>query len=86
MAQRLSFFSPHALAVGARARGCLTCDYFKGELFGGHVVCERFERDSVIGAAHLGCAYWMRAIGADENLEPPMSEEVEAAYRKSMTA
>jgi len=46
-----------------RASGCLTCEYFRGQWSGGHVVCERFERDNVIGAAHLGCAYWMRAIG-----------------------
>jgi hypothetical protein len=29
-----------------------------------NVVCERFER--VIGDARLGCAYWLRAIGADD--------------------
>jgi hypothetical protein len=43
----------------------MTCDYFRSQWSGGHVVCEPFERDSVIGAAHLGCAHWMRAIGSD---------------------
>jgi hypothetical protein len=33
---------------------------------GWHVVCERFERDRVIGDARIGCAYWMRATGADD--------------------
>ena len=66
MAHRLSFFSPHALAVGARARGCLTCDYFKGDFYGGHVVCEQQEKPRVIGAPHLGCAFWLRAVGSDD--------------------
>ncbi len=61
--ERLNHFSPHALAVGPRERCCLTCELLQGQWSGGHVVCERFERESVIGAAHLGCAYWMRAIG-----------------------
>jgi hypothetical protein len=59
-------FSPHALNVGARALGCLCCEYFRGEWSGGHVVCERFERPRVVGDARIGCAYWMRAIGSDD--------------------
>ena len=66
MAERLNYFNPHALAVGARERGCLTCDFFRGQCSGGHIVCERFEKDRVIGDAGIGCAYWMRAIGADD--------------------
>jgi len=66
LAQLLSYFSPHTLAVGARAAGCLTCDYFRGQWSGGHVICERFERERVIGNARVGCAYWMRAIGSDD--------------------
>ncbi|MGB8329309.1 MAG: hypothetical protein WCE62_04215 [Polyangiales bacterium] len=62
----LVYFSPHALAIGARASGCLTCEYFRGQWSGGHVVCERFERDRVIGDARIGCAYWERAVGADD--------------------
>jgi hypothetical protein len=60
----LTFFSPHALAVGARAQGCLTCAYFRGQLSGGHVMCERFERERVIGDPRIACAYWMRAVGS----------------------
>jgi hypothetical protein len=66
MAERLNYFNPHALAVAARASGCLTCEYFRGQWSGGHVVCEQQERPRVIGAPHLGCAFWMRAIGADD--------------------
>ena len=66
MAERLNYFNPHALAVGARAQGCLTCEYFRGQWPGGHVVCERFEKDRVIWDARIGCAYWTRAIGADD--------------------
>jgi len=29
-------------------------------------VCERFEKDRVIGGPRIGCAYWMRAIGSDD--------------------
>jgi hypothetical protein len=43
----------------------LTCEFHRGQWSGGHVVCERFERDRVIGDARIGCAYWMRAIGSD---------------------
>lgn len=60
------YFSPHVLAVGARASGCLTCEFFQGRWSGGHVVCERFERESVVGDARMGCAYWMRAVGSDD--------------------
>ena len=62
----LSYFSPHSLAVGARARGCLTCEHFQGELFGSHVVCRQRDKPSVIGDARIGCAWWVRAIGADD--------------------
>ncbi len=60
------YFSPHATLIGARSHGCFTCEHFRGRWSGGHVVCERFERESVIGAARLGCAYWMRATGSDD--------------------
>jgi hypothetical protein len=60
-----SYFSPHALAVGARERGCLTCDHFQGEFYADHVVCEQQAKPRVIGPADLGCAFWMRAIGSD---------------------
>ena len=61
-----SYFNPHALAAGARERGCFSCEFFRGQWSGGHVVCERFEKDRVIGDARIGCAYWMRAVGSDD--------------------
>jgi hypothetical protein len=61
-----AYFLPHSLQVSERERGCLSYDQFRGQWSGGHVVCEQFDRDSVIGTAHLGGAYWMRAIGADD--------------------
>ena len=60
------YFSPHLHVRGARCRGCLTCDHFRGEFWGDHVVCERMARPSVIGDARIGCAYWMRAVGSDD--------------------
>jgi hypothetical protein len=50
------YFSPHSLAAGAREHGCRTCDYFCCQWSGAHVVCERFERERVIGDARIGCA------------------------------
>jgi len=35
-ADRLAYFSPHSLVVGARASGCLTCEFFRGQWSGGH--------------------------------------------------
>jgi len=61
-----TYFSPHVLAEGARERGCLTCEFFRGQRSSDHVVCERFEQARVIGDARLGCAYWMRATGSDD--------------------
>jgi Bacterial Ig-like domain (group 2) len=43
-------------AVGAPDTGQLS----------GCVVCERFERNRVIGDARVSCAYWLRAIGSDD--------------------
>lgn len=36
----LGYFSPYSLPTGARERGCLTCDFFRVQWSGGHVVCE----------------------------------------------
>lgn len=63
----LVYFSPHVLATGARARGCFTCAHFDGEFFCGHVVCRSRVKQQVIGRPELGCAYWMRAIGSDDD-------------------
>ena len=61
-----SYFSPHALAVGARSRGCLTCENFHGEFYAKHLVCNQRDKPQVIGRPDLGCAFWVRATGADD--------------------
>ena len=60
------YFTPHALATGARSRGCLTCAHLRGNFYGAHLVCEQRAKPQVIGRPDLGCAYWMREPGADD--------------------
>jgi len=60
------YFRPHIDAEGARARGCLTCSHFLGRFLAGHLVCEHREGVQVIGRPELGCAYWEREPGADD--------------------
>ena len=66
MSHTASYFSPHTLLVGARERGCFTCEHFQGEFSADHVVCQQMEKPRVIGDARMGCAFWMRAIGSDD--------------------
>jgi hypothetical protein len=60
------YFRPIPLYEGARVRGCLTCAHFQGQFYAEHVVCERFEKQRVIGDARIGCAYWQREPGSDD--------------------
>lgn len=62
-----SSFFPHAVATGARARGCFTCTHFHGNLFCTHVLCERNGGRSVVGVPIQGCAYWEREPGSDDD-------------------
>lgn len=66
MTATASYFSPHVRGNPARELGCLTCEFNRGQRFGNHVVCERFEKARVVGDARIGCAYWERAPGADD--------------------
>lgn len=66
MASAPRYFTPHADVTGARARGCFTCAHFHGEFFSGHVVCRQRPSLNVISAPLLGCAYWQREPGADD--------------------
>jgi hypothetical protein len=59
-------FRPIPLYEGARARGCYTCAHFHGRFFCEHVVCEQRARVQLIAQPKLGCAYWMREPGADD--------------------
>jgi len=45
----LDFFTPWPIRTGARAKGCFTCEHFHGDLSGGHVVCRRDGRTTLIG-------------------------------------
>lgn len=40
--------APHVLAVGARERGRLACEYFQGEFSGDNVVCQEQDKPRVI--------------------------------------
>jgi hypothetical protein len=62
----LAYFTAFRPTDPARARGCWTCAGFLGQFYGGHLVCERDGGRSVIGVPAQGCAFWMRAIGADD--------------------
>lgn len=60
------YFTPHALDIGAGERGCFTCRFFQGEFIGGHVVCRQMPKPRVVGTVTLGCAYWEREPGSDD--------------------
>lgn len=62
----VEFFSPFACATGARARGCFTCTHFHGRFLSDHLVCEHRGAVQVIGTPAMGCAYWEREPGADD--------------------
>jgi len=59
-------FHPYRLTDPARSRGCWTCTHFHGNFSSGHVLCERTKSPQVIGVPAMGCAFWMREIGADD--------------------
>jgi hypothetical protein len=62
----LLYFTPHRADSPARARGCLTCTHFHGQFYGGHLVCERDRARYVVGVPAMGCAFWEREPGADD--------------------
>ena len=62
----LGYFSPFQPTDPARARGCWTCTHFNGGLFCGHLPCERDGGRQVIGVPAMGCAFWEREPGADD--------------------
>jgi hypothetical protein len=62
----VGYFSPHRAELGARARGCLTCTHFHGQFYGGHLLCERDSVGYVVGVPTMGCAFWEREPGSDD--------------------
>jgi len=59
-------FSPHPLPTGARALGCMACTHFHGQRYYEVVICEHHGGRHAIGIPAMGCAYWEREPGADD--------------------
>jgi len=60
------YFSPYRPTDPARARGCLTCSHFHGRFYGGHLLCERDSGRYVVGVPAMGCVFWQREPGSDD--------------------
>ena len=50
-------------AISARLR----LAHFKGRFCSGHLVCGHRDKVQVIGSPQLGCAYWEREPGSDDD-------------------
>jgi len=50
--------------------GCWTCTHWYGETCaeGYHTVCHGPHSPAVIADPDMGCAFWMREIGADDEI------------------
>lgn len=59
-------FQPYRTETGARERGCFACTHFQGRFLAQHLVCEHRGGVQVIGRPDMGCAYWEREPGADD--------------------
>ncbi len=64
-----AYFRPLIQERGARSLGCLACDFFRGEYYGAGLVRERWKPTRKVVGDSTGCAYWLRAIGADDSLD-----------------
>jgi hypothetical protein len=62
----LAYFSPFRIDCAARTKRCLTCAHFQGRFYCGHVLCERDGGRHVVVVAAMGCAFWQREPGADD--------------------
>jgi len=59
-------FTQYLAESPARARGCHTCANFLGRFYAKHLLCERNGGRQVIGTPRLGCAFWQREPGSDD--------------------
>ena len=59
-------FSPHRNTSLARERGCFTCTNFHGTYYAEHLLCEHLGGRQVIGTPKMGCAFWEREPGSDD--------------------
>jgi hypothetical protein len=62
----LLYFSPHRVDYPARARGSLACAHFHDQFYCGHALCECTKAVHVIGVPAMGCAFWEREPGSDD--------------------
>jgi len=44
----------------------LTFQHFQGRFYAGHLLCERDSGRHVVGVPAMGCAFWERDPGADD--------------------
>jgi hypothetical protein len=44
----------------------LTFQHFQGRFYAGHLLCERDSGRYVVGVPAMGCAFWERDPGADD--------------------
>jgi hypothetical protein len=59
-------FTPYPIPTPARARGCFTCTHFHGRFYADHLLCENRGGSQVIGTPKMGCAFWEREPGSDD--------------------
>ena len=59
-------FRPYATESRVRERGCYTCANFFGRFYAERLLCERDRGRQVIGTPRMGCAFWEREPGADD--------------------
>jgi hypothetical protein len=59
-------FRPYQLTTPARALGCYACKHFHGRFLADHLVCEERGGRQVIGSPRMGCAFWEREPGSDD--------------------
>lgn len=49
---------------------CYTCEHFDSEIQGDIILCRNPILNPVHAQAERGCAFWMRAIGSDDEPHP----------------
>lgn len=53
----------------AQIKGCFSCAHFHGEIAAPHVVCMQHGKPRIVAQPEIGCAFWERAPGGDDDLE-----------------
>ncbi len=56
---------------------CIECEHWGGlDTSGSHAVCVRGPGFNVMGQSERGCVHWVRATGADDDLEVRRNTDV----------